>query len=247
MAINNNSKKVDYKEMLDEMGFEGASTIIKTKTQIPPVPGFEPVPPKNKIEHNRPFVDILDDFHYHPAMDCGQRLLKRLAEFFNVPEDGLVDAVKGYVEQHHKSPTAAFNEEVQPVKQLVTSPAPNLPNEAPALWLERENRKQLPLDFIQDNYRPWLGNGLTRSDILHLDKPLYMALAKWLQSNEMPSGISLPTKKELNDRQLAAGVPSPASWLGDARRNADPETKERLRLYEVARSRERRGAVVTPK
>jgi hypothetical protein len=83
-----------------------------------------------------------------------------------------------------------------------STPAQQLPAAAPALWLDRENRKETPPEFIKREYAPWLGHGLTQAHILHLDKPLYTALHKWLGSNAMPDWLDLPTKKQMNDRQI---------------------------------------------
>ncbi len=124
-----------------------------------------------------------------------------------------------------------------PAPKKHSIPVEQLPAAAPALWLERESRKETPAEFIKREYAPWLGHGLMQAHILHLDKPLYTALHKWLGSNAMPDWLDLPTKKQMNDRQLEAGVPSPTEWLGRMRQDADPETRERMRLYSAARRR----------
>ena len=83
-----------------------------------------------------------------------------------------------------------------------STPVEQLPAAAPALWLERENRKETPPEFIKREYAPWLGRGLMQAHILHLDKPLYTALHKWLGSNAMPEWLDLPTKKQMNDQKI---------------------------------------------
>ena len=116
-------------------------------------------------------------------------------------------------------------------------PAVALPDEAPALYLDRPNRQETAPDFIRRVYGPWLGQGLTRAHILHLDRPLYTALAKWLRSNDMPADLDLPTKAEQTTRQLQEmGV------TGDDSRSVrnsvmTPEARKRQNLYLAARRR----------
>ena len=112
-----------------------------------------------------------------------------------------------------------------------------LPDQAPALWLERKDRGQSPPEFIRRHYAPWLGR-LTQADIRRLDRSLYMALHKWLRTNAMPDDLDLPTRKEMNDRLLAAREedagrpPRPYPTL--------PEDREAQRLHEAARRRARK-------
>lgn len=81
---------------------------------------------------------------------------------------------------------------------------PTLPEKAPALWAEAKEPGDTPPTFIQRHYAPWLGKGLSRADVRHLDPQLYMALANWRRKNDLPEGFALPTKSE----KLAAEAPS---------------------------------------
>ena len=51
-------------------------------------------------------------------------------------------------------------------------------------------------DYLREVYGPWLGNGLTRSDIKAVDEPLYWRLYNELQKTPLPSDIDLPTGAE---------------------------------------------------
>jgi hypothetical protein len=113
----------------------------------------------------------------------------------------------------------------------------SLPEQAPALWLERENRKETPAEFIKREYAPWVGQGLTQAHIRHLDRSLYMALHQWLRWHELPPDLDLPTKKELNDRKLRELGEDPLKALPSKGAALSPEMRESLRLYEVARRR----------
>jgi hypothetical protein len=58
---------------------------------------------------------------------------------------------------------------------------------------------------------------------------LYEALKHWLKTNQLPNSIDLPTKKEMNDRQIAATRQLNVQY--------SPEQREKLRLYRAARRR----------
>jgi len=136
-----------------------------------------------------------------------------------------------------------------------------LPITAPVLWLKRqgEDRKKTPPEFIRDVYQSWLGHGLTQAHILHLDKPLYNALHKWLHqpqggvpgapNNRIPDWLDLPTKAEATTRQLRSmGVLSDdhrsvrsAVYNGEIReRFRTPEIRKSERLYRAAMRRSSR-------
>ena len=61
-------------------------------------------------------------------------------------------------------------------------PAPEpLPADAPERWTSRDlNLKENPPLFIRRVYARWLGHGLARKDLAHLDADLYKALSVWL-------------------------------------------------------------------
>lgn len=131
-------------------------------------------------------------------------------------------------------------------RKTPASPAHVLPVQAPALWLEREDRAESVPDFIRRVYAPWLGQGLTQAHVSHLDRSLYNALQKWLgkEGNSLEAvGVDLPSKKQMNDRQLAAtfgGAAVSGAVVTQALREASPESRERMRLYHVAQRREAR-------
>ncbi len=110
-----------------------------------------------------------------------------------------------------------------------------LPTKAPEFYQKRTDRREKPCDFILRVYKKWHGKGLAKHHLLHLDEPLYMALCNWLIKNDAPDGFDLPTKKELNDRELerleldgGEGLPYPSYYK---------ELKDKLRLYNAARNR----------
>lgn len=77
-------------------------------------------------------------------------------------------------------------------KQLLTDAEemayrPELPTRAPELWANRTGTQETPDKFIRRVYRRWLKNGLKRSHLLTLDKPLYTALSVWLHRH--PDGF----------------------------------------------------------
>jgi hypothetical protein len=113
-----------------------------------------------------------------------------------------------------------------------TDPGPPLPTVAPTLWIGRANKTESPLDFIAREYAAWIGKGLSRAHLRRLDMTLYDALKHWLREHQMPRGFDLPTKSELIDRTLARNNRLSIEHT--------PEQKEKLRLREAARRREKR-------
>ncbi|MBO6816390.1 MAG: hypothetical protein JJ891_16155 [Rhizobiaceae bacterium] len=110
-----------------------------------------------------------------------------------------------------------------------------LPDTAPELYRERKDKSEKPANFIGRVYADWHGQGLARHHLLKLDEPLYHALCCWLIKNEMPEWLDLPTKKEINDRDLnqiginkGQRLPYPSYYDG---------LKRELRLYNAARNR----------
>ena len=113
-----------------------------------------------------------------------------------------------------------------------------LPETAPELYSERRDRSEGAVGFLKRVYGPWLGQGLARNHMRHLDPVFYHALQNWLRKNVLPDDVDLPTKKELNDRELAQlgikdgdTLPYPSYYTG---------LKDRLRLYNAARNRAKR-------
>jgi hypothetical protein len=104
----------------------------------------------------------------------------------------------------------------------------DLPLQPPALWRDRTDKNESPVDFIRREYGRWLGIGLTRAH-LRADMSLYDSLKHWLRENDLPDDLDLPTKSAMVDRELA-----------DAKSTSivhSPEQKQRLRLREAARRR----------
>lgn len=94
------------------------------------------------------------------------------------------------------------------IEALQTTPRLNIPKEAPELYADRDprpelgNKKENPFEFFYRVYKPFLGLGLTNSDIKILDKQLYRALKNADQSLK-PSDFDevLPqTNKQTGDQ-----------------------------------------------
>lgn len=65
------------------------------------------------------------------------------------------------------------------------------PATAPELYKDRANRKEIPVAFIRRVYGPWLGRGISRPHIKHLDEPLYHGLYRYLSKNAEPEDLKL--------------------------------------------------------
>jgi len=110
-----------------------------------------------------------------------------------------------------------------------------LPKEAPEVYKTRDDKSEKVVAFIRRVYAPWLGQGLARNYLRYLDPSVYHALHNWLKKNPWPEDLDLPSKKELNDRELAhmglnegETLPYPSYYTG---------LKDKIRLYNAARNR----------
>lgn len=86
-----------------------------------------------------------------------------------------------------------------------------LPTEAPEIY-QGLRGPETPPAFVKRVYGPWLGQGLDRAHIRHLDPTLSTAINNWLSrpGNEWPADVDLPTRGEQNRRmveQLRAEAP----------------------------------------
>jgi hypothetical protein len=109
-----------------------------------------------------------------------------------------------------------------------------LPKVAPALFVERHNKKETPVAFIKRIYGPWLPNKLSTDLIRRLDFSLYTAYYRWKSSGGViPHDFLLKSKKQINDEELER--------RGFTSGNLDPEAREALRLLRLAKHR-RRGS-----
>ena len=68
-------------------------------------------------------------------------------------------------------------------------------------WNQRENKRELPLDFIKRVYAKWVGKGLTRSSLRKIDPKLYTALANWARNpkNTIPDDILPDGRRHWDD------------------------------------------------
>lgn len=122
--------------------------------------------------------------------------VKRLEDYLKLPDSRSFSSVVFTVFPELKSIDVSAAEQS---KSDLNAP-PLAPEKAPALWPHDKQPGDTPPAFIQRNYAPWLGRGLSRPDLKRLDRPLYVALSNWLRTNQMPADLDLPTLKEANDR-----------------------------------------------
>lgn len=82
-------------------------------------------------------------------------------------------------------------------------PVPALPNEAPEIYGGLRGL-ETPPEFVKRVYAPWLGHGLDRAHIKHLDPKLYTAIDNWTRKpgNEWPADVDLPTRGEQTRRTI---------------------------------------------
>jgi len=93
----------------------------------------------------------------------------------------------------------------EPAPEKPREPLP-LPTAAPAIWPKDKLPLEKAVDFIRRVYAPWIGNGLTRVSLGHLDPRLYAAFEGWVSRNGVPADLNLPTQREVTDRWVAQVV-----------------------------------------
>jgi hypothetical protein len=87
---------------------------------------------------------------------------------------------------------------IEHMKRVAASSGKPLPDVAPEPWATRKNRRcESPSAFARRVYADWIGHGLTREDILRLDRPLYMAMAKALERKGPEDQLVLPGRDDV--------------------------------------------------
>lgn len=79
--------------------------------------------------------------------------------------------------------------------------AKELPTEAPEIY-QGLRGPESPPEFVKRVYAPWLGQGLDRAHIKHLDATLYQSINNWSRKNEWPADVDLPTRSEQTQRTI---------------------------------------------
>lgn len=122
-----------------------------------------------------------------------------------------------------------------------TRSADALPDVAPALFKDREDKNEDPIAFTKRIYSKWLGKNICRSDIKKLDAQLYNALYNLDSPGERLDRLGLPTKKQLNDVKLKtlSNVERPSTTLKIG--ELPPNQREHARLFNLARGRTQRS------
>ncbi|MBU0641909.1 MAG: hypothetical protein KJ731_16450 [Alphaproteobacteria bacterium] len=123
--------------------------------------------------------------------------------------------------------------------ELRPSNPPELPQEAPEIFKARKDRRETIIDFIARVYEPWLGRGLARSHLWSLDRSAYYAVENWGRKKPVPDWFDLPTKQELNDRELDQLGVLKGEMLPYPSHSKD--LREKIRLYNAARHRRNSG------
>lgn len=136
--------------------------------------------------------------------------------------DQLIPAMDGVATSDHVRrlfPEIAQREHARVIKRP--------PEKAPILWKDGRLEGEDPPTFIKRVYAEWVGHGLTKADIRHLDPRLYEHLYTWLKKNPMPADLELPTLKELND-ELALQLQSDPGADGSDFRKREMRRLSRL-------------------
>lgn len=107
--------------------------------------------------------------------------------------------------------------------------AKELPTEAPEIY-QGLRGPESPPEFVKRVYAPWLGQGLDRAHIKHLDSTLYQGIMNWSRKNEWPADVDLPTRAEQTQRTIAQlRATAPDGQLGKVLGNFTAREAQRIR------------------
>lgn len=104
-----------------------------------------------------------------------------------------------------------ISENFKPKKSDKNTEKIRLPAVAPELWENRASSPNRPsgkiensVEFIKRVYKEWLGKGISRTTIRHLDPPLYAAYAAHLHNHKGDAIPGLPSRSELVNQKITA-------------------------------------------
>jgi tetratricopeptide (TPR) repeat protein len=175
----------------------------------------------------------------------GIRLVIDTLAGLDIPPEEWPDTLTAVIQElsGRKRPEPRPEAEIIPDKE----PRP-LPEKAPYLYSQRAKYADRPdlanldvVQFLRTVWGPWLAT-MTRRELHARDSSAYRALYRWLSDprNKLPDDIPLPTKEtEITRRLEIAGAGESVNPYTKAVREAEPETRQRMRLHDVVRKRAR--------
>lgn len=152
---------------------------------LPPVP-FQTKPDIDREEQSVPKTP--GGKLIAPSVEAAYRKLGlphgQIAAVADLVADDL--AARGYGVTETKAPV--------PPEAVQSDPMP-IPTKAPEIYGGLRG-PETPPEFVKRVYAPWLGQGLDRAHIKHLDPKLYTAIDNWTRKpgNEWPADVDLPTR-----------------------------------------------------
>ncbi len=83
-------------------------------------------------------------------------------------------------------------------------PSNSIPRVAPELYADRKDKAEKIDRFLVRIYGQWCdGINFSRADLRRLDSKAASSLAVWLQDNELPGDLNLPTEWEVRSKRSA--------------------------------------------
>lgn len=141
--------------------------------------------------------------------------VSQLLDSFHVPNNQLSLLHKKIVDLVRSSVSEALERQATPDALSPSGDVASLPVQAPEIYGGLRG-PETPPEFVKRVYGPWLGQGLDRAHIKHLDPKLYTAIDNWTRKpgNEWPADVDLPTRAEQNQRILNGGEAAIRQHLG---------------------------------
>lgn len=133
----------------------------------------------------------------------------QILDEFSIPKNQLSSLHSKIVDLVRLSVSEAL--EIKATPDVPAAKVASLPEQAPEIYGGLRG-SETPPEFVKRVYSPWLGQGLDRAHIKHIDPKLYTAIDNWTRKpgNEWPAEVDLPTRGEQTRRtieQLKQEVP----------------------------------------
>lgn len=169
--------------------------------------------------------------------------LRRLASTYRaaaVEEFGrLAREVEGHPSLLHVEKVATVLEALSAISEVLGRLSRTAPEIAPELWENRTDKNENAFEFTRRVYKDYLLRGLSKQNILSLDRKLYQAIAD-RERRYSDDSLSLPNQRAVTDSLLSkSGGEASFSKIV----NSLPELfGQRIRLYYAIASRRRRAS-----
>ena len=195
-------KEEAMNRLLDKAAKGRSGTIVSAGgiVVIETIPGKGHTRFLNKDEQAARIGDKNNSSANTPDKIIESRVAKILDEL-HLPFDYQSSLHRKIVDLVQSSVSEALERQTAPDALSPSGDVASLPVQAPEIYGGMRG-PETPPEFVKRVYAPWLGHGLDRAHIKHLDPTLYQAINNWSRKNEWPADVDLPTRSEQTQRTI---------------------------------------------